>query len=196
MNAISLAVWDVPMPVVAGEQFSIKVGAKAAAGGKLTGSRVQVIDANDTVVASGALGDKTWPDSEALYWTAIDMPAPITPQVTEYTVRMIGGKDHETASRFSVVSAEKPQHTLTVTITEKDSKTALDGVEIRLGAFHARTDKSGRAEVRVCKGTYQLQLWRTAHIAEPQPIAIDGDKSVALTMVHVPEEHPDARWVR
>ena len=28
-NTISLAVWDVPRPVVAGEKFAIKVGAKS-----------------------------------------------------------------------------------------------------------------------------------------------------------------------
>ena len=73
-------------------------------------------------------------------------------------------------TRFSVAAAAKPEHKLTVQVTERDSKAALDGVEIRLGPFHARTDKAGRAELRVCKGEYQLQLWRTAHIAPPQPI--------------------------
>ena len=76
---------------------------------------------------------------------------------------------------FSVVAAAKPEHVLTVQIAERDSKAALDGVEIRLGPFHARTDKAGRAELRVCKGEYQLQLWRTAHISPPLPLYIDGD---------------------
>ena len=55
---------------------------------------------------------------------------------------------------------------------------------------------SGHAELRVCKGEYQLHLWRNGHLASPQPIRIDGDMRLALTMLHVPEEHPDARWVR
>jgi hypothetical protein len=197
-QTISLAVWDVPLPVVAGERFSIKVGAKSGSGLALAGGRVEVSDAAGAVVASGALGDAPLAGTEALYWVALDVPAPREPDVAEYAVRFVPGDaaHHAVASRFTVAAAAKPTHTLTVTITERDSKEALGGVEIRVGPFHARTDKTGRAELRVCKGNYQLQLWRTAHIAQPQPLAIDGDKAIALTMAHVPEEHPDARWVR
>ena len=104
--------------------------------------------------------------------------------------------DGAAATRFSLVSAPKPEHLLSITVTERDTGAALDGVEIRLGPFHARTDKSGRAKLNVSTGAYQLHLWRTAHLAQPQAIDIASDMSVELTMVHVPEEHPDARWVR
>ena len=199
-DTISLAVWDVPMPAVAGETFSIKVGAKSASGRTLAGGRVEVSDSTGAVIATGALGDAPLPETEALYWTTIDVPAPTQQQSTEYAVRLMpksGEPAHRAvATRFSVAATAKPGHTLTVKVTEQTSAAALDGVEIRLGSFHARTDKSGHAELRVCKGTYQLQLWRNAHIAKPEPITIDGDVSVQLTMTHVPEEHPDARWVR
>jgi hypothetical protein len=199
-NAISLAVWDVPMPVIAGERFSIKVGAKSASGRTLAGGRVEVSDSTGAVIATGTLGDAPLPETEALYWTALDVRAPAEQQVAEYAVRLVAGQGepahHAVATRFSVAATAKPGHTLTVKITEQTSAAALDGVEVRLGSFHARTDKSGHAELRVCKGTYQLQLWRNAHIAKPEPITIDRDVSVELTMTHVPEEHPDARWVR
>lgn len=193
-NTTSLAVWDVPMPVVAGETFSIKVGVKSASGRALAGGRVEVSDMSGKVLASAMLGDAPWAGTEALYWVALDMPAPVKEQIAEYTVRFAG--DDTSTSRFSVAAAPKPEHSLTVKVAEQSTAAALEGVEIRLGPFHARTDKTGQAELRVCKGEYQLQLWRTAHIALPKPITIDGDASVALTMVHVPEDHPDARWVR
>jgi hypothetical protein len=198
-QTISLAVWDVPMPVVAGEKFWIKVGAKSSSGLALAGRRVEVSDATGAVVASGMLGAAPLAGTEGLYWIALDVPAPREPRVAEYAVRFVpsvGDSTDAVASRFSVAAAGKATHTLTVAITERDTKEALAGVEIRVGPFHARTDKAGRAELRVCAGSYQLELWRTAHIAPPQPLAIDGDKSIALTMTHVPEEHPDARWVR
>jgi hypothetical protein len=199
-NTISLAVWDVPMPVVAGEKFSIKVGAKSAAGRTLAGCRVEVSDAAGAVVASGTLGDKPWPETEALYWIALDVPAPAQQQSDEYAVRFIPDSDEPArdavASRFSVTATAKPEHKLTVKVTEQATTAALEGVEIRLGSFRARTNAAGRAELHVCKGEYQLQLCRTAHIAPPKPINIEGDTSVELTMVHVPEDHPDARWVR
>jgi hypothetical protein len=182
--AESLAVWDVPMPVVAGEMFSIKVGVTSAAG------RVEVCDSAGAVVASGTLNETVYPQT-ALYWTALDVPAPARPEVAKYMVRCAGAE-----TWFSVIASAKPEHRLLVQVSERDSKAMLDGVEIRLGPFHARTDKAGRAELLVCNGEYQLQLWRTAHIAAPTPVTIDGDMSVALMMTHVPEDHPDARWVR
>ena len=188
MSDISLAIWDVPMPVVAGERFTINAGATAAAGGK-----IEVCDGGGKLLASGTLGNEPLVGTEALFWTSLDVPSPAAHGVAEYVVRVAG---HSAASRFSVAAASMPEHTLTVTVVERDSKTALDGVEIRLGPFQARTDKAGRAQLRLCKGDYQLQLWRTAHLAQPTPIKIGGDTSVELTMMHVPEEHPDARWVR
>jgi hypothetical protein len=184
-DTTSLAVWDVPMPVVAGERFAIKTGVKTGSG------RVEVCDATGAVVASGTLGEAPWPGTEALHWAELDLPAPAKDGVAKYTVRCGAAE-----TWFSVVAAAKPDCTLKVQITEQESKAALDGVEIRIGAFHARTDKAGRAELRVCKGEYQLQLWRTAHISSPRPVKVDGNASIALTMTHVPEEHPDARWVR
>lgn len=199
-DTISLAVWDVPMPVIAGEMFTIKVGAKSGSARALAGRCVEVSDSTGTVVASGTLGAAPLPGTEALYWCALDMPAPATQEVTEYAVRLVPDRgepaDGAVPSRFSVVAAAKPEHTLSVKITEQDSGAALAGVEVRLGPFHARTDKAGLAGLRVCNGEYQLQLWRTAHIAPAKPVTISGDASIELTMVHVPEEHPDARWVR
>ena len=199
-NTISLAVWDVPMPVVAGETFSIKVGAKSASGRALAGCRVEVSDSTGPAVATGTLGEAPWPDTDALYWTTIEIKAPAEQAVAEYAVRFVPGQGdptpHAWATRFSVAVTAKPEHKLTVKVTERATAAALEGVEIRLGAFRARTNAVGRAELRVCKGEYQLQLCRTAHIAPAKPINIKGDTSVELTMLHVPEDHPDARWVR
>lgn len=183
MSETSIAVWDVPMPVVAGETFAVKVGATAK------GTTIEVSDGSGAVT-SGSVGGTPWPGTDGLCWTELRIPAPKM-GVARYTVRCGAAE-----TWFSVIAAAKPTCTVSVQVTEQDSKAALDGVEIRLGPFQARTDKSGRAELHVCKGEYQLQLWRTAHIAQPQRIAVDGDGRVELTMVHVPEEHPDARWVR
>jgi hypothetical protein len=193
-DTISLAVWDVPAPVIAGATFAIKVGAKSSAKRKLGGSRIEITDAAGTVVSSGALGDAPLQSTEALYWATLEVPAPKR-EIAEFTVRLAGADD-AVATRFSAAVAAKPAYTLSVTIAERDTKEPLDGVEIRIGPFQARTGKDGRAELKVSRGDFQIQLWRTAHIAEPQPIRVGRDESLELTMVHVPEEHPDARWVR
>ena len=182
-DTISIAVWDMPMPVVAGESFSIKVGAT------VKGATIEVSDGGG-VVSSGTLGGTAWPGTAGLCWTELRIPAPQM-GVARYIVRC--GKSE---TWFSVIAAGKPTCMLSVQVTEQDSKAALDRVEIRLGPFHARTDKAGRAALPVCPGEYQLQLWRTPHIAQPTAVKIEGNTNIDLTMVHVPEEHPDARWVR
>lgn len=186
MAMTSLAVWDVPMPVVIGEAFAIKVGAAGAKGAK-----VEVSDPSGKVVAQGTLGGEPLPGTQALYWATLEVPAPAKQEAVQYTVRAGAA-----SSAFAVAAAPKAAHTLNVTVVERDTREALGGVEIRLGAFHARTDKAGRATLRVAKGDYMLKLWRNGHIAPDRRIAIDGDTTLALTMLHVPEEHPDARWVR
>lgn len=196
-DTISLAIWDVPVPVIAGEVFSIKVGAKSSSGRALSRCRIDVSDAAGTVVASGQLGDAPWMGTEALYWVALDVPSPHPGQVADYNVRCLATESSETvASRFSVTTTEKPECTLSITVKEESTAEALGGVELRLGPFHARTDASGHAELRVRKGKYQLHLWRNGHIAPPRTIHLYENANLELTMLHVPEEHPDARWVR
>ena len=193
-DTISLAVWDVPMPVVAGETFSIKVGAKSASGRALAGSRVEVSDAKGAVVASGTLGDAPWAETEALYWTALDVPAPASRRWPT-TPCGFPATGEAMASRFSVAAAAKPEHTLTVKVTERDTAAALGGVEIRLGPFHARTDKPAAPNARLQGRVSASALAHRAYRAARSRSASTATQ-LALTMVHVPEEHPDARWVR
>jgi hypothetical protein len=183
------------MPVTAGESFAVKIGAKAADGRSLAGSRVEVSDSGGKAVVSGALSDAPLPGSEALYWSELSVPAPAAP-LAELTVRLAAPDVEAVPTRFSVVVSARHEHRLAVTVTETNSAQPLADVEVRLGPFHARTGKDGRAELRLCKGDYQIKLWRAAHLAAAQAVTIDRDSEMALSMTFVPEDHPDARWVR
>src|SRR5256885_1921676 len=127
-NTISLAVWDVPMPAIAGEKFSIKVGAKSASGRALVGGRVEVSDSTGVVVATGTLGEAPWPETEALYWAALDMPAPAQQQVAEFAVRLIPSPGepahHAVATRFTIAATARPEHKLVVKVTEQTTAAA------------------------------------------------------------------------
>ena len=142
-NIISLAVWDVSLPVVAGEMFAIKVGAKAADARALAGRGIAVSDASGAMVASGTLGDAPWLGTEALYWAALDVPAPAMPQVTAFQVRRVDapGEAEAVVMVFTVVAAAEAEHSLTVKITERDTAKPLADVEVRLGPpMHAPTN--------------------------------------------------------
>src|SRR5262245_31370544 len=67
-HGTSLAVWDIPSPIVKGERFAIKVGAKSAANTELNGLEIAIVDKSEAVVARGRLRDTPWPGTAALYW--------------------------------------------------------------------------------------------------------------------------------
>jgi hypothetical protein len=64
--ASSVAIWDVASPVVVGERFTIKVGAKSAVSCGLDGATVEILDEAGTVVGSGRLGGTPWEGTCAL----------------------------------------------------------------------------------------------------------------------------------
>ena len=64
-HRISLAVWDIPPTVVAGERFTIKAGAKSSAGCHLGGRRIEACDAAGAVIASGKLSAAPWPGTRS-----------------------------------------------------------------------------------------------------------------------------------
>ena len=60
----SLAAWDVPSPVVAGEKFSVKIGAKCSACCVLTGQQIELRDEKGAVLAAGRISARRyWPET-------------------------------------------------------------------------------------------------------------------------------------
>lgn len=194
----SLAVWDVPSPAIAGERFAVKVGVKSETGCALSGCGVELRDAAGAIVASGLLGASPWTGTDALYWVALDLPAPANDGVAEFTVRFApDGLDppHAAASsRFSVAVVGRPEHRLSIRIVDKDTAAPLDGVEIRLGRYRARTGDSGAADIPVAKGAYRLEVWRAGYEADATPLDIARDFAIEVAMTAVAEDNPDARW--
>src|SRR3954470_14271982 len=202
VNAIpygtSLAVWDIPSPIVKGERFTIKVGAKSAANAELTGLEVAVFDNSDKVAAHGRLRDTPWPGTAALYWDEVELTAPTEEGLSKWSVRFAAdglALPHDgTAAEFSAVVSRPPEHRLTVKVIEQKSKEPIADVQVRLGPFRGATDPTGMAEVMMPKGRYDLHVWKTAYEAPAHSIEIKGDLSVEVEAVFVPEEDPDNAW--
>ena len=198
-HATSLAVWAIPSPVVMGERFSIKVGAKSAAGCELSGRKIQLSDQSGRVLAQGQLQEAPWPGTSALYWTQLEVPAPDQEGMFWCTVNFAAA-DIETphdasSSKFSVAIVRPPEHRLTVEVLEKDTKTPIEDAQIRLGAYGAATDPSGRAEVALPNGYYELTVWKVGYDAPGLTVDIHKDVSVQVEAVIVPPENPDAAWL-
>ena len=202
VNAIphgtSLAVWDIPSPIVKGERFAIKVGAKSAANADLKGLEIAIVNNSDTVVARGRLRDTPWPGTTALYWDEVELPAPVEEGLSRWSVRFAPASlalPHDgTSAEFTAAIVPSPQHRLTVKVIEENSKAPIEDVQIRLGAFRGATGPSGLAEVMMPKGHYDLHIWKAGYEAPARPVDIDADLAVEIEAKALPEENPDTAW--
>jgi hypothetical protein len=194
----SLAVWAIPSPVVAGQPFAVKVGAKSASGCNLTGMCIAVCDESGDVLAGGALGDAPWQGTSALYWTELALVAPANAGMLTWSVKFdAAGLEvpHDGASsRFSIAIVSPPEHRLTVRVVEQATATPIENAQVRLGAYRAATGESGIAELMMPKGCFDLNVWKSGYEAPATTVAIDADVTVEVAIVAVPEENPDAAW--
>jgi hypothetical protein len=198
-HGTSLAVWSIPSSVVRGERFGIKVGAKSTADCVLNGKNIEVCDQTGAVVACGTLGQTPWPGTSALYWTDVELLAPAKDGMCSWSVRFEAAElelAHEgAASQFSFVVVQPPEHTLTIKVVEKKTAAPIENVQIRVGAYRGATDQSGLADVRISKGTYDLNVWKVGYEAPPKTVEINADATVEVEVLVVPEDDPDAVWM-
>jgi hypothetical protein len=195
----SLAVWAIPSPVVTGQPFAIKVGAKSTAECMLTGGRIAVCDEAGAVLASDVLGDTPWPGTSALYWSELTLVAPAEPGMFSWSVKFaatdLALPHHGASSRFSIAIVQPPEHRLTVKVLEQETATPIENAQVRLGAYRAATGGTGLAELMLPKGSYDLDVWKSGYEAPTTPIAIDADFIIEILVTAVPEENPDAAWL-
>jgi hypothetical protein len=198
-HGTSLAVWAVPSPVVMGERFCLKVGAKSSAGYPLGARTILISDQSGTVIAEANLRDTPWPGTSALYWTEVEVPAPAAEGMFWCSVNFAAAgieTPHEGASsKFSVAIVRPPEHRLTVEVFEKDTKAPIADAQVRLGAYRAATDPSGRAQLAMPSGTYDLTVWKVGFEAPGRTVAIHDDLSIGVEAAIVPPENPDAAWL-
>jgi hypothetical protein len=198
-QSASLAVWDIPSPVVVGEKFAIKVGAKSAAGAALDGERIEICDEAGTALAQARLAAAPLPGTSALYWAEVELPAPAAPGMQAWSARFAPADlalEHEGATyRFDVVVVPPPEHRLTVRVIERDSATPITDAQVRLGAYRAATDATGCAEIALPKGSYNLTVWKVGYEAPDTSVALNADATVEVAVQPVPEENPDAAWI-
>jgi hypothetical protein len=194
----SLAVWAIPSPVVMGQAFDIKAGAKSAGDFKLAGRAIEVRDEGGTLLAQGNLGDAPWPGTSGLYWTELRLQAPDAEGTGAWSVRFAAADvdlPHDGATTtFSVAVTRPADHRLTVKVLEKDTATPVEAAEVRLGVYRATTNAGGMAAIEVPKGTYELVVWKVGYDVPILSAEVTDDRTVELEATVVPEDDPDAAW--
>ena len=99
-HATSLAVWGNPSPVVVGNPFKIKVGAKSSGACELQGAQIEIQDETGARIGVGTLGDTAWVETDALYWTEVDLTAPMKVGVASWSARFAPCDSEDPARRI------------------------------------------------------------------------------------------------
>jgi hypothetical protein len=146
-QAISLAVWSIPSPVVAEARFAIEVGAKSSAGTALAAEHVEVHDESGEVVSVGYLGEAPYPGTTALYWTIIELVAPPREGLRTWSAEFEPRDSDLPHERMSTTFSIPPQHRLTIKVIESDTTTPIADAQVRHGPYRATTDPLGLAEI-------------------------------------------------
>jgi hypothetical protein len=188
----SLAVWAVPSPVPVGSPFSVTVGAKSSGACALNGARVEISDEAGEVVGRGTLGDTPWPGTAGLYWTQIALTAPAEEGTfswrAAFPAQDIGLAHDASSATFGFTTVRRPEHRLTVRVTESEGAAPIADVEIALGPYRAATDAAGLASLEVPAGQFGLAVWKSGFEGAAKSVEISGDVALQVMMTRIPQE--------
>ena len=195
----SLAVWGVPSPIVMGHPFRIQVGATCSSGCDLKGKEIEICDDTGASIALGKLGETPLDGTRALYWTEVDLVAPMIEGSTSRSVRFAPTElrlPHGGASaRLGFETVRPPQHSVAVKVVQKDAGTPVEDAQVRLGVYFAYSDSKGIAKVAMPPGTYSLDVLKTGFEAPSRVLDVCDDVTVEVEVTVVPPENPDAYWL-
>jgi hypothetical protein len=197
-HATSLAVWDTPSPVVRGEKFEVKIGAKCTAACGLAGKGVEIRDEAGKLMGSGIIGEATVPGTTGLYGAVVTLKAPRKLKLHEWIVSFspveLKLPHGEATSRFTFIAVAEPAHSVSVKVVDKKTKAPVAGAQVRLGFYRAITDEKGAAKVRVPKGEFPLVVTRVGFEMPERRLLVSKDLRVQVGAEQLPEEDPFAAW--
>ena len=78
---------------------------------------------------------------------------------------------------------------------EQVTAAPIANAQLRLGAFRAATDQSGLAEVDLPGGVYDLSVWKVGYEAPGRTVELNGNVSIEVEALPLPEENPDTAWL-
>ncbi len=181
-HATSMAVWDVPSAIPAGDRFRVKVGVKCSADCELADKQIEIYDHEGGRAATEKLGDVPWEGSSTLYWTEAQLESPGTEGYYRWTVKFPEPDlelPHGDASyTFGFTTVGPPEHVVTVEVIDKDTKTPIENADVLLHPYRGNTDEGGMARLMVPKGEYKLYV--SKHKFETFQTTVEAASDVAV----------------
>jgi hypothetical protein len=178
-HTTSVAAWDIPPAVVAGEKFRIKVGLKCEDGCDLARGVFEIHDHEGALAASGAADAGIWPGTTGLHVAEVDLEAPAAEGLYTWTVTTPAsdaGTPHAAGSiGFGIRVVSHPEYLVRIEAVDEASQAPLTGARVVMHPYRAVTDERGVAEVRVAKGAYTLFVSQTRYVTFGLPIEVTAD---------------------
>ena len=195
-HATSMAVWDVPSPIVVDHPFTVKVGVKCSVRCNLAGQTVDVRDESGRRMGQGTLTEVPWPGTTALYVAEVALVAPATASLSSWTVSFaetdLRLPHSEATTVFSFLTAVPPDHELTIKVIDKHTHAPIEQVDIRCGAYRASTNAQGVATLQLPTGTYELDGWKPGYDdAARMTLEVSADRLIEIETAPTPEKDPD-----
>jgi len=189
-HAISLAAWDLPLPLVRGHPSKIKVGARCSVGCVLTGKEVEIQNECGATVARGLVGDRPWPETSALYWTELDVTSPAIDGAHSWTLKLATDDwelPHQGASSpVGVMVVGPPEHLVTVQVRDRETQAPVKHAEVRLGVYRGGTGGDGLVKLALPGGAYDLNARKVGYEAFSQVVDVARDLTVQIDLAVAP----------
>jgi hypothetical protein len=194
-HATSLAVWDVPSAIPAGERFTMKVGVKCSADCELADKQIEIYDHEGGRVATKKLGDAPWAGTGTLYWTEVQLESPGTEGYYRWTAKFpepdLELPHGEASHTFGFTTVGPPEHVVTVEVTHKDTKAPIKNADVLLHPYRGRTDESGMATLVVPKGEYELYVSKNKFETFQTTVKAASDVAVKAELLLAPVPDDD-----
>jgi len=191
-HTTSIAVWDVPSPLVIQRRSNVKVGVSCSEKCCLAGGSVAILDETGLRVATAHLGSVGLAGTKALYWAEVEFPEVIAEGLHNWSAEYLPPDAslravvHRPSSfRFTFRAVRPPEHRVTVRIVEEQTGNPVDDVELRLGAHRARS-ANGIATFEVAAGTFELCLWKIGHNVASISVEVKGNLTVDVELSKAP----------
>ena len=189
-HATSMAVWDVPSPVVMNSGFTVKVGVKCSVECRLTGRIVEIHDEHGMTRGASRLADLPLRETSSLYWAAVELTAPSTEGSRLWTATFRQTEPElphdDSSTTFSFCAAKPPEIRISTRVVVKDTGLPLQDTEVRLGTYEAFTDPCGQAVFNVPRGAYGLTIRKDGYSADPLPVQALEDAFVRVEVATTP----------
>jgi hypothetical protein len=186
-HATSIAVWDVPSPLVLGMDFKLKVGVKCSVGCNLAGQEIEIYDHEGEQVATGVLGGVPYSDTLDLYWTEVALTAPATKGTYTWEVKLTKPDlelPHEGASfRFGFSTTKQPQCVVTIEAVDQETQSPVVHAHVMLRPYSGYTDDKGLIKLEAAEGEYKLYITKGEYETFLAPVHIAGDVTLQAELI-------------